>query len=65
VAVGASLHAPGFAGFAVEKTCEFLVKRTGVRIERFRFIFMIHRAISFILSPFIKHKMGTGDVKKA
>jgi hypothetical protein len=56
MAVGASLHLPGFAGFAVEKACEFLVKRTGVRIERFKFIFTVHRAVSFILGPFLNIK---------
>jgi hypothetical protein len=64
MAVGAILHLPGFAGFAVEKACKFLVKRTGVRIERFKFIFT-HRAISFNFRSFLKHKMGMGDVKKA
>jgi hypothetical protein len=56
VAVGASLHLPRFAGFSVEKTCEFLVKRTGVRVERFKFIFTFHRAVSFILGPFLNIK---------
>jgi hypothetical protein len=56
MAVGAILHLPGFPGFTVEKACEFLVKRTGVRIERFKFIFTIHRAVSFILGPLLNIK---------
>ena len=63
--VSAGLHLPGFVGFFVEKVCEFLIERTGVRFERFKFIFILHESGLSSLEFLLKHKMGMGDVKKA
>jgi hypothetical protein len=62
MAVGAGLHFPGFARPAVEEFCEFPVKRTCIRIERFKFIVVFHEAAS-LSGPLLKHKMLESDVK--
>jgi hypothetical protein len=62
MAVGARLHLPGFARPAVEEACEFPVKRSCIRIERFKFIVVLHEAAS-LSGLLLKHKMLQGDVK--